>query len=355
MRTFALMIALAMWHPLAAGAQDLPWEVPPTGSVVEKEIRFENDGVELYGVLHTLEEVREGPALVAIHGSGTPEHDSWLFEHLVEALPALGVSVFVYDRRGTGESGGELATATFQDLADDALAAAGAIAATEQVSRDAIGFWGQSQGGWLALEAGARGKAAFVINWAGPLTTPAEANFFVIENAVTLGGYDAQTAQRAVGVRRAIDEYVRGERDYAEVRDLIASAEEEEWFDRSLLQPAEALPEEVSETGWRQIMDYDPVAALERLGAREVPTWIVYGGADPVVPVALSLEVLEDRFGGSGDWLDVTVIEDADHILMFPDDPDFMNPEIDEADLGPESARYFVTMGAWLQSNVGIR
>jgi len=257
MRTFALMIALAMWHPLAAGAQDLPWEVPPTGSVVEKEIRFENDGVELYGVLHTLEEVREGPALVAIHGSGTPEHDSWLFEHLVEALPALGVSVFVYDRRGTGESGGELATATFQDLADDALAAAGAIAATEQVSRDAVGFWGQSQG--------------------------------------------------------------------------------------------------VSETGWRQIMDYDPVVALERLGAREVPTWIVYGGADPVVPVALSLEVLEDRFGGSGDWLDVTVIEDADHILMFPDDPDFMNPEIDEADLGPESARYFVTMGAWLQSNVGIR
>lgn len=355
MRGPALIISLIFLGPLPAEAQDVPWRVPATASVVEKEIRFESEGIELYGVLHAREDVRDGPALVALHGSGTPEHDSWLFEHLVEVLPPMGLAVFVYDRRGTGESGGEYGTTTYQSLADDGLAAAEAIGRTEHVSRRKVGFWGQSQGGWLAMEAGARGEASFVINWAGPLETPAEQNYFVIRNSMKLGGHDDETAARAVGIRRAVDEYVRGEREYAETRDLVAVAEEEEWFERSLLSPADALPTDVSESGWRRNMDYDPIRALERLETQRVPTWIVYGGADPVIPVARSLEVLEERFAGSGEWLDVTVIEDADHVLMFPDDPDFMDSEVDEDELGPESDRYFAILGAWLHRTIGPR
>ena len=39
-------------------------------------------------------------------------------------LPALGIAVFVYDRRGSGQSGSKNAGGDFTLLADDAVAAA---------------------------------------------------------------------------------------------------------------------------------------------------------------------------------------------------------------------------------------
>jgi dipeptidyl aminopeptidase/acylaminoacyl peptidase len=63
----------------------------------------------------------------------------------------MGVSVLVYDRRGTGASSGSLKNIDYGTLADDAIAGQRALGDLPRIDRKRIGFWGFSQGGWLAL------------------------------------------------------------------------------------------------------------------------------------------------------------------------------------------------------------
>ena len=77
-------------------------------------------------------------------------------------LPAEGVGAFVYDKRGTGASGGSYSQ-DFSLLADDA------VAATREAKRLAgpragrIGYQGGSEGGWVAPLAANRAPVDFVI------------------------------------------------------------------------------------------------------------------------------------------------------------------------------------------------
>lgn len=128
--------------------------------LVARELRFRSDGVELAGRLVMPPGDGRVPVVVLLHGS---EHDSALeFDALQRRLPAEGIGAFVYDKRGTGASGGQY-TQDFEQLARDAVAAL-AVARRlggERVAR--IGFEGPSQGGWVAPIAATNADVDFVI------------------------------------------------------------------------------------------------------------------------------------------------------------------------------------------------
>jgi uncharacterized protein len=100
------------------------------------------------------------PIVVLVHGAERDSaRDSYALQRL---LPAENVGAFVYDKRGTGGSGGKY-TQDFDTLADDAVAAmleAKRIAGTRCAR---IGYQGGSQGGWVAPLAAARAPVDFVI------------------------------------------------------------------------------------------------------------------------------------------------------------------------------------------------
>ena len=164
-----------------AGASRLGWTKRPDGHVVKltsdcdtlafdgaaarrvplvvRDVRFRSDGVELVGRLVLPAGTARVPVVVLLHGS---EHDSALdFESLQRRLPSQGVGAFVYDKRGTGVSGGQY-TQDFDQLARDAVAA---LAQARQVGGDRvgrIGFEGPSQGGWVAPIAALHADVDFV-------------------------------------------------------------------------------------------------------------------------------------------------------------------------------------------------
>jgi alpha-beta hydrolase superfamily lysophospholipase len=47
-----------------------------------------------------------GTALLALHGAACGTRDYFLYEHLHEVLPAAGIGVVIFDRRGEGDSTG---------------------------------------------------------------------------------------------------------------------------------------------------------------------------------------------------------------------------------------------------------
>ena len=59
--------------------------------------------------------------------------------------------MLIYDKRGVGESTGDWRTATFSDLAEDALGAVELLKEHQQIDPSRIGLFGLSQGGWRWL------------------------------------------------------------------------------------------------------------------------------------------------------------------------------------------------------------
>lgn len=110
------------------------------------------------------------PLVVMVHGS---EQDPAIGNSRAMLLAAMGIAVFVYDKRGTGQSAG-FYTQNFELLAVDAVAAMqhARLIATGNIKR--AGFWGASQGGWVAPLAATLTPVDFIVVSYGLIASPIE-------------------------------------------------------------------------------------------------------------------------------------------------------------------------------------
>jgi hypothetical protein len=97
------------------GGYRIPFEVVDT--------RFQGAGVTLAGRLVMPKGDQPVPIVVMVHGSdaGSALEGSGVFA-FQRLFPSAGIGAFVYDKRGTGASGGKF-THDYLMLADDAIAA----------------------------------------------------------------------------------------------------------------------------------------------------------------------------------------------------------------------------------------
>src|SRR5688500_13720816 len=157
----------------AAREQAPPWSAPATTTIVDEDKVFDSAGARLSGTLYLPRGGKALGAIVVTHAASLPLRDQALYRHLKEILPPLGIAVFVYDRRGSGKSGGDLKASDYNLLADDAIAAVRAVGADPRIDPSRVGIWGLSQGGWLALLAASRSPHVnFAVSIAAPLVTP---------------------------------------------------------------------------------------------------------------------------------------------------------------------------------------
>lgn len=132
---------------------------------------FDSNGTTLAGRLVLPKGDAHVPIVVLIHGSENYSgRDLYSQQRL---FPAEGVGVFVYDKRGTGHSGGEY-TQNFFVLADDAAAAVKEARRMAGPRAARVGFLGGSQGGYVAPLAASKTSVDFVIASFGLLVNPLE-------------------------------------------------------------------------------------------------------------------------------------------------------------------------------------
>ena len=117
-------------------------------SIRQQEVRFQNGDAMLTGTLLTPASGDRFPALILTHGGGAALREwFWGFGYL---MAARGFAVLAFDKRGVGESTGDWRSARFEDLADDAVSGARYLQSRGDVDGRRIGFWGLSQGAWIA-------------------------------------------------------------------------------------------------------------------------------------------------------------------------------------------------------------
>ncbi|MFW6078582.1 MAG: alpha/beta hydrolase family protein, partial [Gemmatimonadota bacterium] len=247
------------------------------------------------------------PAVLLLPGGGTQyltmEPDYW-----ARRLTAAGFATLVYHKRGTGDSGGDWASATFDDFIADAGAA------IELLRRDArldgrVGVMGFSQGGRLAPVVAARHGADAAVSISGPQISVAETRLWALRNAMRRTGLADDDAEQALSLWRDFLDGLRSGVGSQEALDArIAEAA------RRL--PAQALPPLSAD--YRPIpifnsLSFDPADDLARL---EVPWLVMYGEDDQVVPVAASVEALRRTFADTGySGLELVVIPGSAHGL----------------------------------------
>jgi uncharacterized protein len=237
------------------------------------------------------------PLVVLVHGS---EKTAAIGTVYAWSLAAQGIAVLAYDKRGTGRSDGDY-TQNFELLADDAAAALAAARGAAAGRFGRAGFFGGSQGGWVAPLAATRSAADFVAVGFGLVASPiAEDRDQLLDEAdrLRLGPAERRQVERLSDATAAIvrSHFARG---FGQLEALRREVGHARWaatiggeYSGAMLRMADADLRRIGRARFDAIAliwDYDAPAALRRL---RVPLLWVLAGEDREAPVAATRAAL---------------------------------------------------------------
>jgi hypothetical protein len=186
------------------------------------------------------------PAVVLLSNAG--DRDGTLngvptLTHIAGALAEAGFISVRYDRRGTGQSGGRVESATLHNYSEDVRSAFDWLEDRNDIDRDQIALLGVGDGAWIALQAAADERdIAAVVSISAPSVSGAE---FVLEqqeqrfNEMGLS-QDERVANRELQLR--IHDAVLTGDGWDELEDDIRQQADSPWFQSYLsFDPAEVL------------------------------------------------------------------------------------------------------------------
>ncbi|THD61332.1 prolyl oligopeptidase family serine peptidase [Phenylobacterium sp.] len=157
-------------------------------------------GVKLAGRLVMPRGQGKVPVVVLVHGSEkTSARDFYALQRM---FPAEGIGVFVYDKRGTGASGGTY-TQDFETLAKDAVRAMEESRKLAGARAGRVGYQGGSEGGWVVPLAVNRAPADFAIVSFGLAVTVLEEDQESVALDMYFHHHSAEDTKKALDLARA--------------------------------------------------------------------------------------------------------------------------------------------------------
>lgn len=252
-RTVIAALAAAVFIAGAAWG----WSRLPRYPGHPETVLFNSGDIRLSGILVKPRgtKAQRHPAVVFIHGSGPSRIDDPAWTYHARAFAKRGFAVLVYDKRGSGRSGGDLATADYTDFAGDVIAAVRYLRTRSDIDGSHIGLLGRSEGGWVApIAMQSLDSIAFVVFSAGPTVRQLEEIMYVMRRRL----------ERTDAADSRIDSIIN-------------------------LRRAEMDAAGAGATGAAAIPFHDPLPALKSLKA---PLLALYAGNDQAIPTDTCIAVL---------------------------------------------------------------
>lgn len=275
-----------------------------------ENVAFSNGSILLAGTLIGPATRGKHPAIILVHASGAEDREYIL--PFARFLIRHGIAVLGYDKRGVGDSTGDWNTASFDDLAGDAVAAFDYLRTRDDIDHSQIGLVGVSQAGWVMPLAAIRAKdIAFLISISGAGVPPAETTIEQTKNELTARGLRPESIQQIVGLMKLQYEFARtgqGWDQYGAARAKLAER---------MGPPPETFPGTPDDPYWqfiRRIYFYDPVPTLRQL---KVPVLALFGGLDNNIVAEKNKDAWEAalKAGNNRDYT-LRILPEADHLML---------------------------------------
>lgn len=322
------------------------------GLYKEEQVRFgQPGGVMLAGTLLTPTTKGPHPAVVLLHGSGQQDRNGYLsiMRFVADHFARHGIAALIYDKRGSGASGGNWATATFDDLAADALSAMRLLQKRQDIDAKQIGMWGSSQAGWVLAKATAMSKEiAFIISVSagGSGYTVAQQELYNVETEMRAAGFSQNEIDEVIATRKLLFDFVRsgrGEQYDEAIRRAQQNAKIKDW----LTQPTSEIDRRKRDQWFLALdIDFDPMPLWERY---EGPVLGLFGELDTSTPVKQVVPIFARALAARKNTdFAIRVFPKAHHIIL-------------EAETGSDSELgrlkryvpgYFDTMTDWLRTKL---
>ncbi|MGR4890089.1 alpha/beta hydrolase family protein [Sphingopyxis sp. LARHCG72] len=306
--------------PLACGTGDVTVGGKTWTPIAFRETptTFDSVGTKMTGVLIEPPGAdARRPLVVMVHGSERTSPIGGIYGY---AMAAQGISVFVYDKRGTGGSEGEY-TQNFELLAEDAANALGQARGIAAGRYARAGFFGGSQGGWVAPLAATRTKADFVAIGFGLVASPIEEDREQMVSEVRAAGLgkDAEALVTRLSQATAgllLSDFRTGYDKLDAVRAEMAgkpwAAKIEGEYSGAIARMPNDMLQRIGRArvdNLELIWDYDAVAALKKLDA---PLLWVLAGEDREAPIETTRGALLG-LAKQGKPVDVYLFPQTDH------------------------------------------
>jgi pimeloyl-ACP methyl ester carboxylesterase len=123
----------------------------------EHHVEFHNQDVKLAGSLLLPKSDVPVPAVVFVHGAGPQTREP--YREAGEFFARQGIAALIYDKRGSGQSGGAYESREpYENLVNDALAGVAFLKQRPGIAPSQIGIWGLSQGAYISAAAASRSE-----------------------------------------------------------------------------------------------------------------------------------------------------------------------------------------------------
>jgi pimeloyl-ACP methyl ester carboxylesterase len=258
--------------------------------------------------------------------------------------------VLSYDQRGTGESTGAWRNDGIERMAEDMADAARLIQQRDKL--DMVGFFGFSNGGWVAPAAAVKfGTPGFVVIKSGDSQSVEDNVLFETATAVTAhAGLTAGQHARAIMERLFQALHTDSDVDWAEAKRALEGVREETWLKYTQLPPPAALPlTSDQKEGFRRQLFFDPKNYLLKLAC---PVLVLLGELDVDVDAPKSAALYRKYFAESHNQrTTVLLLKSAGHQLIKGPGPSANN----SMETGRYANGYPKAMTQWLTNRDGER
>jgi pimeloyl-ACP methyl ester carboxylesterase len=284
----------------------------------EDRITFRNGSTELAASVLVPEGEGPFPAAVIVHGSGTSDRSNLWTSAWASALVKRGILILHPDKRGSGESGGDWRSATFRELAGDAVAAVEALVTRSDVDTSRVAVIGFSQGGDIVPVAAAMSPDIdMVVDVSGSVVPILEQIGDELQKMARREGLTEDQVDLVGAIHEHGTAYVlEGASKWGEYAAALAEAERAGIADSDVVS---GFPQEQSSPAWdflRTIGDFDPLPYWKEL---EVPTVFIYGGRDTNVDVFKSVDIIEEQLKETGLPYSLLLFRNNGHALYRED------------------------------------
>jgi len=287
-----------------------------------EEIEYDHGDIHISARIYIPPGEGKFPAVVLVPSAEPDTKDT--YSEYAEHFASHGIVTISYDKRGSGNTNGNIWKADFDDLLGDALAGIGYLKYLPYVDTTRMGFLGHSQGGMYIFKSEkVSDDVAFVIDLSGSPNTPLSQSHYNISSKIAeYGGTPDYADSLAVLMDRYIV-YLKTRTNYESIKSshdrLIVHpqkpvADKINYFTQfTYLKPPDSLPpfDDMEMYPFMRSNDFEPGVFYPGLS---IPALVVYGGKDRVIPSAVCAQRAR-QLQQLNNLIDVKVYENANHAM----------------------------------------